>query len=1244
MKHTANSQLYNIFNFHAVLNKNLLFIFLCGIVLMTGQLAHAQLPQTYDFESSAQGWFTSASDNAGIYNSSSWSCSGSRSIYTRATSENSVISPVLDFRPYAEVTISFCHKSFSLENNEGFSLQFLDGTDWQTIKTFLRGTDFTETGSGTTNNFSETISSSDYTFTTNSRFRFLNNVNQSNEWNFFDDIEITSPAPTNDECSNATVLIPNDECIETIGTTSETSQSLPPCSGTADDDVWYVFQATHTEHTVTVATGTIIDIVFQVFEGNCGGPSITCEDSNWGYDTESATLNSLTIGNTYYIRVYSWSAREARRGSFSICILNPCTPGDGNGTSANGCPGVDVTIGSGDEATTIDCDNYGSAIELDADFLTLGDTRTYRTEEIPFSPPYQFGCLTNTVFIDDDDVWSPVIDFSSNNFDFCFYGRSYNSCTVNANGVISFDTNLAETYTGWEINNSLPSDANSRDNNGNDFDYGASIFGVHHDIDPRRGGEIGWEFVDVTSGAGSCRALVTSWHDVPMYADNSILYSGMIVLYENSNVIEVYVEEKNTDGYSGSYGDTWNFGNAQIGIQDETSTEATVIRDISDDDWTVNSRAWRFVPDGASISDLRWLVDGVHNATYDGNTSISVSPTETTIFTAEVTYNLCNSAIIRESDDFIVTVQSPKVWDGSESRDWDHADNWSPSGVPTLADCVLIPPTANNPRINGTSDGTGYNLEIQDGATLVERPRATLTIENQVVVAPNAIFRVRNNASLIQINDVANIVDGEFTMERRTTMRLNDYVYWSSPVTNFNIEDVSPGTPNGFKYQWLPFANRTPGPPGPLNFGEWEAYNTGAMDVGKGYIIKGPNGHTTTPSIFSATFRGNPNNGELIQPITRSSYILDDYPYQPYGGDVLLITSDDDNWNLIGNPYPSALNAMDFLALPANANIYGMVYLWTHGTDINAENLDSFYEDYIYNYNVADYIAYNSSGTSTPSAFDGNIGAGQGFFVLMNDLASETESVTFNNSMRNSAYANDQFYRHAEPNASNANSSRIWLDYISPDGGTNTTLIAYTAGATNGADRLFDAINSKGTGLNLYSLIEDKNYLIQGRQLPFDDNDRVPLGINITTSGIQTIAINTIEGRFEDSNHPIFLEDLETGSIHNLKNAPYTFSSDDGRIDNRFVLRYTNATLGIEDFDTASGIKVFEDNEHMSVKSQHAPIAAVEVFDILGRALYANRSVNLNRLTITALKPEDRILFIKIILTDGKQKIAKLIF
>jgi hypothetical protein len=622
--------------------------------------------------------------------------------------------------------------------------------------------------------------------------------------------------------------------------------------------------------------------------------------------------------------------------------------------------------------------------------------------------------------------------------------------------------------------------------------------------------------------------------------------------------------------------------------------------------------------------------------------SVFIKPTliqlnQTTFnFTANAT--LSNGCTVNK--DIIITNNS-KIWDGSTNSDWNNPSNWTPTGVPTSDNCIYIPNSAVDPIMSGATTGLGLNLTVANGGLLTQQGNSAITITEDVDVETGGVYNMEDSSSLIQIDNVANTVDGIFTMARTANIRQNDYVYWSSPVTAFNIENISPGTPNGYKYDWTPTAFQGIGPFGNMEFGEWQSVDAGSMDIANGYIVKGPSGHPTTSTPFNATFSGTPNNGSVVQPINRGNYTGSPFSFQPYaGGDFINVTNDDDNWNLIGNPYPSAINSTAFLG--ANSNITGAVYLWTHGTDIGGGNPDPFYDDYVYNYNVADYLVYNSSGPSVQNGFSGNIGAGQGFFVLMTDAASTSETVAFENTMRSSAYANNQFYRNnSEPNG---DASRIWLDFISPSGQTNTTLVAYIDGATNEDDRMFDAVTTSGSGLNLYSMLNDKAYLIQGRQFPFLDSDEVPIGLNITESGTQTIAIHGLEGLFNDTDQDIFIEDLFTNTFHNLKDAPFSFISEIGIINDRFVLRYTNNQLSIKDIDPLEGIQVFEVSEKLVVKSDFESIESIIVYDILGRILYSNSAVNSNRFTIQSLNPSETTLFLKIKLADGKQKIEKVIF
>ncbi|TGD56896.1 Ig-like domain-containing protein [Flavobacterium humi] len=615
-------------------------------------------------------------------------------------------------------------------------------------------------------------------------------------------------------------------------------------------------------------------------------------------------------------------------------------------------------------------------------------------------------------------------------------------------------------------------------------------------------------------------------------------------------------------------------------------------------------------------------------------TTIYVKPNATQLATTTwgftVSATLGNGCVASKP---ITVTNNTKTWIGGSSN-WSTASNWSPAGVPTAANCVVIPSSSNT-----VISGSGYNafaknMKIKSSASLELQSANTITVNDWVDVNASGNFTIRNNASLIQVNNVANT--GNIKMERTANIRRLDYVYWSSPVSGVSTASVSSLTPANVIWKWLQTTPRAYA----SNFGKWVNANE-TMVTGKGYIIRGPNGFTTTSQPFTASFTGVPNNGNITTPIIRDVYNGVNYT----GPTATAVTKDDDNWNLVGNPYPSAISATALLA--ANTNIDGNIRLWTHGTAPSNSNASPFYQNYAYNYSSSDYIVYNSMG-STPPGFNGSIGAGQAFFVLMNNAAATPGTLTFNNSMRSNSYGNSQFYR-SEANANTVNNDeniekhRIWLDLVAPGGNVNRILVGYAQGATRGRDRNFDATVLEGVTQNFYSKVEGENMVIQGRALPFDANDQVQLGVLLPQNGNYNIAVATTDGLFANPSQDIFLEDLTTGVIHNLRTSPYSFRSANGRYDDRFILRFTQASLGNEDFDYNSTVKVFADN-HINVTSGTMAIKDVAVYDILGKTLVAKQNISANEFIVNELNPTQSALIVKVTLENDAVVTKKVIF
>src|SRR5690606_7736692 len=164
----------------------------------------------------------------------------------------------------------------------------------------------------------------------------------------------------------------------------------------------------------------------------------------------------------------------------------------------------------------------------------------------------------------------------------------------------------------------------------------------------------------------------------------------------------------------------------------------------------------------------------------------------------------------------------------------------------------------------------------------------------------------------------------------------------------------------------------------------------------------------------------------------------------------------------------------------------------------------------------------------------------------------------------------------------------------------------------------YDAISGRQKAtFEIYSIINNDTYAIQGRALPFDENDIVPLGVVVPQSGIYTIALSKVDGLFE-TGQAIYLEDLQLGIIHDIKTAPYTFSTSNGRFENRFVLRYTTNALNENDFEMNNSVFVYT-NDFINISSKKETIKEVIVHDLLGRRIYENKNVNGNELSIQSV-------------------------
>jgi gliding motility-associated-like protein len=142
------------------------------------------------------------------------------------------------------------------------------------------------------------------------------------------------PPPSNDACGGAISLNVNSSCIPQSFSNNGATNSFLGCSGNADDDVWFSFVATNSVQTITVDPISSLDLVVQLYQGNCSSlNSLSCMDNTFTGDQETINAVGLTPGVTYYFRVYDYYGGTT--GSFDACVVGTPTPSPTNDEPCN---------------------------------------------------------------------------------------------------------------------------------------------------------------------------------------------------------------------------------------------------------------------------------------------------------------------------------------------------------------------------------------------------------------------------------------------------------------------------------------------------------------------------------------------------------------------------------------------------------------------------------------------------------------------------------------------------------------------------------------------------------------------------------------------------------------------------------------------------------------------------------------------------------------------------------------------
>lgn len=457
------------------------------------------------------------------------------------------------------------------------------------------------------------------------------------------------------------------------------------------------------------------------------------------------------------------------------------------------------------------------------------------------------------------------------------------------------------------------------------------------------------------------------------------------------------------------------------------------------------------------------------------------------------------------------------IWNGTGS--WDMSGNWT-SGVPGyLMDAKIASGVV---EIDGGAEVNKIKIAPGSGVSLTAT--AALTLNDSITIFSNA-------------SGTGSFVD-ESGKNRNYLANISNYLvsgrwhYVSSPVIGALSSSLYF---EGGSQSWLKVFQEA------SNTWQYIEALDMPLEPGVGYAVW----VSTAKSDETANFKGPLAYGDLDL--------------------VLSFTDASHGWNLLGNPFPSALD-WD-LGAWNRTNTTGIAYVWNNGS----------------------YLTRNLIGAGTLT--DGIIPLGQGFFVQ----ASAAAAFTIPADAR--VHSALPYYKSSEETANMLNVR------VSSNGRSDQLTIGFYPTATSQYDLGLDAIRLNGDEdmPKLYTLIDEKPMAIN-IQAALIDSVAIPLWFGAPQEGEYTLDFGGLES-FEATT--VKVKDLMLGQTQTLVNGgSYVFNSLKTDPSKRFELVFKHSGTGIEPI-VSNEPKVYQNGKNLMLVWDQEPATnqAVKIYTVSGQLL-----------------------------------------
>lgn len=579
-----------------------------------------------------------------------------------------------------------------------------------------------------------------------------------------------------------------------------------------------------------------------------------------------------------------------------------------------------------------------------------------------------------------------------------------------------------------------------------------------------------------------------------------------------------------------------------------------------------------------------------------------------------------------------------------------------------------------------------FNLSF---AQLSVRNNAYVFVNDEIVFVENDVnlneaastIYLRNQGQLIQGTGtetaaVKNSGQGELSVYQDGNVGAHEYNFWCSPVGSKTSNTINNPFGIAFLNDITGLTTATAatfttsaslnGTANPLNiepywiwkfiasdeYSEWiHVQSATSINPGEGFTMKGVTGTSANNPGDNQNydFRGKPNTGTISVNVLNAQFTL------------------------VGNPYPSAMDALAYIHDVENAAVItGTLYYWEQDPTVNSHRIrdyDGGYATYTINalgtietYTPATFNTYNGDGTINGAGSGSPSGKrprryipiGQGFMVE----GTATGTVKAKNAHRvyqKETSVNSEFFKSLNTKEKSRDTNndffvvpndykRFRLNVDFNNTYTRQLVETFHNSATMSFDYGLESKINEADILTSDAYFSNNNSTYLAEALPFDEFLKIPLTIKLSQDMPVRIRITDIQ--HFDTNLPIYIHDKENNIYINLKNQDFNMNLEAGEYTSRFEVTFNNSALQTVD-NVFNNLKIYQNNKTSKLKITNPNaliINTFSLFDISGKQVLNQKISEIKRSYRFSTKSlSDGVYIAKVTLSNKKGFAKKII-